>query len=80
MRWITTSLISIPYGSIKSGDFFAFEVEKWKFQFLMVRLKECFYADAQRNKDISIPYGSIKSVGCYYQLALFDHFNSLWFD
>ena len=52
--------ISIPYGSIKSGERVFFGVAVLQFQFLMVRLKGGRGTSEKRTEYISIPYGSIK--------------------
>ena len=56
-----SSLVSIPYGSIKRCRESIVGNGKKQFQFLMVRLK-VFSFNFHNNKiNVSIPYGSIKS-------------------
>ena len=58
----THTVISIPYGAIKSNrsnkTFAQFQI----FQFLMVRLKALSDTMIRNTNDISIPYGAIKSM------------------
>ena len=56
--------ISIPYGAIKRVEGVASRGDKKQFQFLMVRLKACTYANSLSDNTISIPYGAIKSHTC----------------
>ena len=59
------SIISIPYGSIKSDPAKEQPSAVVVFQFLMVRLKEQDNLLSEGRYAISIPYGSIKSLKKY---------------
>ena len=56
------------------------KIEKIKFQFLMVRLKDYRNTNKKNLKIVSIPYGSIKSAEVRASEVRVSGFNSLWFD
>jgi len=60
------TLISIPYGAIKSNHLTAHFFKHLTFQFLMVRLKAHIFFTVSSLSQISIPYGAIKSVEIIY--------------
>ena len=53
--------ISIPYGAIKRNVEYNTNIISIEFQFLMVRLKDCYKNHLIKIYEISIPYGAIKS-------------------
>ena len=57
-----STTVSIPYGSIRRGNFGQDSELLILFQFLMVRLEVAWVELLQRVIAVSIPYGSIRRV------------------
>ena len=77
--FINCSLVSIPYGSIKSrwlDGFLCFS----KVSIPYGSIKSISKKKQKISTVVSIPYGSIKSELHIADLQVIEGFNSLWFD